>query len=58
MLKVKINIGKVKPKWLTKEVRNQIFIKEKAWRRLRARKTPLKAERYRQERNKTNASLW
>ena len=41
--------GEGKAKWMTKEVRNQIFIKERVWKRLRARKTPLRAERYRQE---------
>ena len=51
--KVKCGMSKPKPKWLTNEVKIQIDIKDKAWKRLKARRTPLRAEKYRQERNKT-----
>ena len=49
--KYKCNNGKKKPKWMTKELREKIDAKEKAWKRLKARKTLLRAERYRQARN-------
>ena len=55
--KRRVVVGRAKTKWMTKEVRNQIITKERAWKRLRARKTPLRAEKYRQERNKTNAMV-
>ena len=42
-----------RPKWMTAEVRKQLSNKERAWNRLRARKTARRKENYKQERNKT-----
>ena len=55
--KTEITVGKTKAKWMTKEVRNQILVKERAWKRLKARKTHLRSEQYRVERNKANAMV-
>ena len=55
--KVRCEKGKGKPKWMTKEVSRQIVAKERAWKRLKARKTPNRRENYRQERNKTNIMI-
>ena len=52
--KIKCQSNSQKPKWMTREVLAQIDKKAKAWKRLKARKTTLRAEKYRQERNKTN----
>ena len=49
--KYKCSNKKTKPKWMTRDIREKIDAKEKAWKRLKARKTPLRAERYRQARN-------
>ena len=49
--KVKCAPGSPKPKWMTKEVKDQINAKEKAWKRLKARKTNLREIKYRQVRN-------
>ena len=42
---------------MTREVKNQILAKEKAWRRLKARKTSLRAQKYRHERNLATAMI-
>ena len=42
-----------RPRWMTTEVWKQLNKKERAWNRLRARKTGLRKENYRLERNKT-----
>ena len=55
--KVKCVTSKNIPKWMTKDVKDQITQKEKAWKRLRARKTPIRAEKYRQERNKATQMI-
>ena len=55
--KIRIKVGEGKPKWMTREVANQIEKKEKAWKRLKARRTPLRGEKYRQERNKTTVMV-
>ena len=49
--------GKRKPKWMTSEVRNQIRDKVRAWKRLKARKTPRRAEKYRRIRNLTTSVI-
>ena len=49
--KVKCVPGHHKPKWMTKEVMEQICAKERAWKRLKARKTNLREIKYRQVRN-------
>ena len=49
--KVKCKLAKPKAKWMTKDVMKQIYEKEKAWKRLKARKTNLRIIRYRQMRN-------
>ena len=49
--------GKRKTKWMTSEVRNQIRDKERAWKRLKARKTPRRAEEYRRIRNLTTSVI-
>ena len=41
-----------RPKWMTADVWNQLSVKEKAWKRLRARKSGVRKERYKAERNK------
>ena len=41
-----------RPRWMTTDVWNQLSVKEKAWKRLRARKSGVRAERYKIERNK------
>lgn len=55
--KVRCTTGKVKPKWMTREVREQITVKERAWNRLKARKTPLRAEEYRRARNRATTMV-
>ena len=49
--------GKRKPKWMTKEVSNQISAKEKAWKRLKARKTPKRIQEYHRIRNETTSMI-
>ena len=49
--KVKRKLPKPKAKWMTKDVMKQIYEKEKAWKRLKARKTNLRIIKYRQMRN-------
>ena len=44
--------GVRRPKWMTTEVFNQLSAKERAWKRLRSRKTSIRQENYRLERNK------
>ena len=51
--KYTINNKVKRPKWMTTDLWNQLSNKERAWNRLRARKTDLRKESYRQERNKT-----
>merc|ERR1711874_772168 len=41
-----------RPKWMTSDVWNQLNAKERAWKRLRARKSGVRKERYKMERNK------
>ena len=55
--KIACNVGKRKVKWMTREVLNQISEKEKAWKRLKARKTPRRAAEYRRVRNLTTSVI-
>ena len=57
VLKTVFSAGKRKPKGMTSEVRNQIRDKEKAWKCLKARKTPRRAEEYRRLRNLTTSVI-
>ena len=41
-----------RPKWMTTDVWNQLSVKERAWNRLRARKSGVRELRYKLERNK------
>ena len=50
--KYKNSNGIRRPRWMTKEVKNQLSAKERAWKRLRARKTGARKDRYKEERNK------
>ena len=51
--KMKRVLKKRQPKWINKEVRDKIKAKERAWKRLKRRKTPRRVEEYRQIRNLT-----
>ena len=55
--KIVCNVGKRKPKWMTCEVKDKIKEKEKAWKRLRARRTTRRAEEYRRVRNQTTSMI-
>ena len=50
--KYKQNTKAKRPKWMTSVIWNQLSSKERAWKRLRARKTTKRQQNYRQERNK------
>ena len=50
--KYKNSNGIRRPRWMKKEVRNQLSAKERAWKRLRARKTGARKDKYKEERNK------
>ena len=47
----------LKPKWMTRELLAQLDKQARAWKRLKARRTPVRAEKYRQERNKANVMV-
>ena len=51
--KYSLKIGVKRPKWMTSEVWNQLNAKERAWKRLRCRKTSVRQEHYRLIRNQT-----
>ena len=53
--KIKCVQRKRQPKWITREVRDKIRAKERAWKRLRRRKTPRRVEEYRHLRNMTTS---
>lgn len=55
--KIVCNLARKKHKWMTSEVRNKIKEKEKAWKRLRARKTTRRAEEYKRIRNATTCMI-
>ena len=50
--KYKKSNGIRRPKWMTSEVWQQLSAKERAWKRLRARKTGVRIDKYKEERNK------
>ena len=50
--KYKKKNGVRKPKWMTSEVWKQLSAKERAFKRLRSRKTGIRRDKYREERNK------
>ena len=50
--KFKQNTKAKRPKWMTSVIWSQLSSKERAWKRLRARKTTKRQENYRHERNK------
>ena len=50
--KYKQSSGVKRPKWMNSEVWQPLSAKERAWKRLRARKTGIRKDKYREERNK------
>ena len=52
-----VRAGSCKPKWMTGELRTQISAKDRAWRHLKARKTPRGVEEYRRIRNITTSMV-